>query len=191
MFSDPNANRTHDQFAQLIRGQGGGLKSFGVVAHSQGGAASLQLYSYYWSGLDYSTGSRLIQSVGTPYRGTPLAGDLAILGAIFGSGCGTNFDMTYDGAALWLSGIPSWARAEVYYYTTSFLGDFGFDYCSLLTDFFLTDPDDGVVERDYGQLPGGNNMGHTEGWCHTTGMRDPAQYNDHARNAVMNANGNR
>ncbi len=190
-FADNNQNRTHDQFAQLIRAQGGGLKSFGIVAHSQGGAASLHLFSYYWSGLDYSTGPRRIQSVGTPYRGTPLAGDLAILGEIFGSGCGTNFDMTYDGAALWLSGIPSWARSEVYYHTTSFEDGFGFDFCSLFTDLFLTDPDDGVIEMDYGQLPGANNMGHTEGWCHTTGMRDPAQYEDHSRNAVMNANANR
>jgi hypothetical protein len=123
--------------------------------------------------------------------GTPLAGNLAILGQIFGAGCGENVDMTYDGAALWLAGIPSWARSRVYYYTTSFLDDIGFDFCSIITDFFLDDPDDGVVERDYAQLPGANNMGHVEGWCHTTGMDDPPQYQDHGRNAVMNVNANR
>ena len=41
----------------------------------QGGAASLHLYTYYWSGFDYATGNRLIQSVGTPYQGTAL-GDI-------------------------------------------------------------------------------------------------------------------
>ncbi|TQC57729.1 conditioned medium factor domain protein, partial [Pantoea dispersa] len=32
------------------------------------------------------------------------------------------------------------------------------------------------------------NRGHTTGECHTTGMRDPAQYLDASRNATMNAN---
>ncbi|MEZ6209753.1 MAG: hypothetical protein R3B46_00685 [Phycisphaerales bacterium] len=65
---------------------------------------------------------------------------------------------------------------------------FVYDYCNFLSDFFLTDPDDGVVEMVAGQLPGANNMGHKAGWCHTTGMQDPAQYTDTVRNATMNAN---
>ena len=93
-FQDFNQNRSHDQFANLIRTYGNQFPSFGVVAHSQGGAASLHLYTYYWSGLDYSSGSRLIQSVGTPYQGTALAGNLALLGQLFGAGCGTNWDLT-------------------------------------------------------------------------------------------------
>jgi hypothetical protein len=32
------------------------------------------------------------------------------------------------------------------------------------------------------------NRGHVTGQCHTTGMRDPAQYLDASRNATMNAN---
>jgi hypothetical protein len=189
-FLDLNQNRSHDQFANLIRNFGASLPSFGIVAHSQGGAASLHLYTYYWSGLDYATGgTRLIQSVGTPYQGTALAGNLALLGQIFGAGCGSNNDMTYSGAAAWLAGIPSWARAKVYYHTTSFTDVwYRYDYCQLATDPFLSDPDDGVVERAYAQLTGANNLGHKTGWCHTGGMRDPSQTTDSARNTNMNAN---
>ncbi len=188
LFQDPGESRSYDEFAQLLVALGNQSKSFGVVAHSQGGAAALHLYTFYWSGLDWATGPRLIQSVGTPYQGTPLASDIAFLGQIFGAGCGTNFDLTPEGAALWLAGIPSAARGQVHYWTTSFLDDFGFDFCNLVTDFLLTDPDDGVIEMFRGQLPGANNMGHTEGQCHTTGMRDPAQYTDVSRNMDMNAN---
>ncbi|HEX8351806.1 MAG TPA: hypothetical protein VF611_02700 [Pyrinomonadaceae bacterium] len=189
VFSDPNQSRSHDQFANLIRNFGSQFPSFGVVAHSQGGAASLHLYTYYWSGFDYATGNRLIQSVGTPYQGTALAGNLAAIADVFGSGCGSNYDLTYGGAAAWLAGIPSWARARVHYSTTSFTDVWWrYDYCSLATDLFLGDPEDGVTERAYGQLPGANNRGHKTGWCHTGSMRDPAQTSDSSRNADMNAN---
>lgn len=188
-FLDLNKNRTHDQFANLIRNFGASLPSFGIVAHSQGGAASLHLYTYYWSGLDSAGAGRLIQSVGTPYQGTALAGNLAALGNVFGVGCGTNNDLTYNGSAAWLSGIPSWARAKVHYSTTSFTDVwYRYDYCNAGTDLFLNDPDDGVVERDYAQLPGANNRGHKTGWCHTSGMRDPSQTADSSRNSDMNAN---
>jgi hypothetical protein len=190
VFSDPNKNRTHEQFANLIKNFGAAYPSFGIVAHSQGGAASLHLYTYYWSGLDYATGgSRLIQSVGTPYQGTALAGNLAALGSVFGAGCGTNNDLTHSGASAWLAGIPSWARAKVHYSTTSFKDVwYAYDYCNIATDLFLSDPDDGVIEKSKGQLSGANNRGHKTGWCHTTGMRDPAQTSDSSRNSDMNAN---
>ncbi|MEZ5306069.1 MAG: hypothetical protein R2684_02870 [Pyrinomonadaceae bacterium] len=189
VFHDPNANRTHDQFANLIRNFGASYPSFGIVAHSQGGAASLHLYTYYWSGLDYATGNRLIQSVGTPYQGTALAGNLAALGSVFGAGCGTNNNLTYSGASAWLSGIPTWARAKVHYSTTSFKDVWWkYDYCNIATDLFLNDPDDGVIEKTKGQLSGANNRGHKTGWCHTTSMRDPGQTTDSSRNADMNAN---
>jgi hypothetical protein len=188
-FLDLNQNRTHDQFANLIKNFGASLPSFGIVAHSQGGDAALHLYTYYWSGLDYAAGARLIQSVGTPYQGTALAGNLAVLGQIFGAGCGANNDLTYSGSAAWLAGIPTWARAKVWYHTTSFTNVWWrYDYCSLATDLFLSDPEDGVVERAYAQLSGGNNMGHKTGWCHTTSMRDPGQTTDSSRNSTMNAN---
>jgi hypothetical protein len=189
-FLDLNKNRSHDQFANLIKTFGASLPSYGIVAHSQGGAASLHLYTYYWSGLDYATGgARLIQSVGTPYQGTALAGNLALLGQIFGAGCGSNYDMTYSGAAAWIANIPSWARAKVYYHTTSFTDVwYRYDYCNIATDPFLSDPDDGVVEHAYAQLTGANNLGHKTGWCHTSGMRDPSQTTDASRNSNMNSN---
>lgn len=192
VFSDLNQNRSHDAFAQRLLSAGSAYPSFGVIAHSQGGAAALHLYTYYWSGLDNASGARLIQTVGTPFRGTALAGSLALIGDVFGAGCGTNWDMSYDGAALWLAGIPNWARDRVYYATTSPTDKwYRYDYCSLATDLFLDDPDDGVTERWAGQLSGGHNMGHKTGWCHTVSMRDPAQYQDHTRNRDMNANASR
>ncbi len=189
-FLDTNQNRSHDQFARLIQSFGATWNSFGIVAHSQGGAAALHLYTYYWSGLDNATGNRLIQSVGTPYQGTNLAGILATLGSWFGVGCGTNNDLSYSGASSWLSGIPASRRAKVYYYTTAFRTTNWWtnDYCNFATDLVLSDPEDGTTEKAYGQLPSGNNMGHTTGQCHTSGMRDPAQYLDSGRNAVLNSN---
>ncbi len=177
-FLDPNQNRSHDAFAQLLaqRAAQANLGSFGVVAHSQGGCAALHLLTYYTSGLDSAVGARRIQSVATPYQGTPLAS----LGSF---ACGVNSDMTPSGSATWLAGIPSWARNEVWYWTTSNSGS----ACNFLTDFFLTNPEDGTVEQSRGQLTGAHSMGHVTGWCHTTGMSNPANYTDHARNQAMNA----
>lgn len=189
-FLDKNQNRSHDAFARLIKTFGTPWNSYGIVAHSQGGAAALHLYTYYWSGLDNATGSRLIQSVGTPYQGTNLAGILATLGNWFGVGCGTNANLSYSGASSWLAGIPTSNRAKVNYYTTAFKTTKWWvnDYCNAATDLVLSDPEDGTTEKAYGQLPGAVNRGHTSGQCHTSGMRDPAQYLDSSRNATMNAN---
>jgi hypothetical protein len=189
-FLDANQNRSNDQFARLIRDFGSTWNSFGTVAHSQGGMASLHLYTYYWSGLDYASGNRLMQSVGTPYRGTNIAGILAALGNWFGVGCGTNDNLTYSGASAWLSGIPSWARAKANYYTTSFryTNWWTNDYCNFATDLVLSDPEDGTTEQVNGQLSGGVNRGHVTGQCHTSGMRDMAQTQDSTRNATMNSN---
>lgn len=189
VFKDFNKNRSHDQFANLIKTFGATWNSFGVVAHSQGGAASLHLYTYYWSGLDNATGARLIQSVGTPYQGTALAGNAAVLGQVFGVGCGTNTNLTYSGASSWLAGIPTWARAKVNFYTTSFTDrSWVYDYCNIATDVLLSDPEDGTTEKAKGQLSGAVNQGHKTGWCHTSGMRDPAQVTDSSRNSTMNSN---
>jgi hypothetical protein len=189
-FLDANQNRSHDEFARRIRDFGATWNSFGTVAHSQGGAASLHLYTYYWSGLDNAVGARRMQSVGTPYQGTNLAGVLAALGGIFGVGCGSNSNLTYSGAASWLAGIPSWARGQVHYYSTGFRSTNWWtnDFCNFASDLVLSDPEDGTVERSSAQLPGAVNQGHVSGQCHTAGMRDPAQYLDASRNSVMNAN---
>jgi len=187
-FQDYKQNRSHDEFARRIIDFGAAYGSYGIIAHSQGGAAALHLYSRYWSGLDYASGGRLIQSLGSPYQGTALAGNAAVLGQLFGVGCGSNTDLTYSGAANWLSTIPNWARAEVDYYTTSFKTRWwAYDYCHLATDLLLDDPEDGTTEKWSGQLSGAVNMGHKKGWCHTGGMRDPAQTTDSSRNASMNS----
>jgi pimeloyl-ACP methyl ester carboxylesterase len=176
VFLDPNANRTNDEFAQLLAAAGAGKNSFGFVGHSQGGLAAVHLLTYYQSGLDYASGPRRIQSVASPYQGTPLAS----LGFF---ACGVNNDMTTSGAPVWLAGIPSWARNEVFYWTTQNSGS----ACNFFTNLILASPNDGTVEKDRGQLPGAHSMGHVSGWCHTTGMSNPASYTDHARNVEMNA----
>lgn len=188
-FQNYNQNVSHDTFAQRVRDFGNQYNSYGIVAHSQGGAAALTLYSRYWSGLDNASGGRLIQSVGTPYQGTALAGNLAAIGDVFGAGCGTNTDLTYNGASNWLSTIPSWAKDDVNFYTTSFdTAWWRYDYCHLATDLFLDDPEDGTTEKWSGQLSGGVNRGHTKGQCHTASMRDPAQTRDRSRNSSMSSN---
>jgi len=184
-FFDPGANRSNDEFAQLMveQAEAAGVDTFGVVGHSQGGNAALHLLTFYWSGLDAAKGPRRIQALASPWSGTPLAGSLADLGEVFGAGCGSNDDLSEDGAPLWLATIPSWARAEVTYWTTANAAS----ACNALTSFFLQDPEDGVVEDVHGQLPGGNDEGLTLGWCHTTGMSEPPAYTDAARNAEMDA----
>jgi len=177
-FLDANANRSHDEFAQLLaqRAQAAGLTSFGVVAHSQGGCAALHLRTYYASPLDLASGPRRIQAVATPWQGTPLA-------SLSAFSCGSNANLTTNGAASWLAGIPSWARAEASSWTTSNAGS----ACNFFASLILSDPEDGTVERARGILPGGNDMGHTLGWCHTTGMSEPANYQNAARNAELDA----
>ena len=186
-FDDPFTSRSNDAFALQILAQTAPMKSFGVVAHSQGAMAALHLSTFYLSPMDWARGERLIQSVGAPYQGTALAGNAAVLGDIFGFGCGENADMTYAGSASWLSTIPTASRQRVWYWTTSFEDrPFVYDYCNFITDLLLGDPNDGVVEQTGGQLPGAHNMGHTEDWCHTDGMRDPPQCTDASRNTQIN-----
>jgi pimeloyl-ACP methyl ester carboxylesterase len=193
-LEDYDQNRDHEAFALLLHSLGqNNFASCGIIAHSQGGAAALHLYTRYWSCVDYgTTGSRLIQSVGTPYQGTALAGSVALIGSIFGAGCGTNYEMTYSGARAWLSNIPDWARKEVHYWTTSFTDKWWrYDYCHIATDLLLSDPDDGCTEKSKGQLPGGINHGHKTGECHTSDMRDMSQVNDSGRNSEMVVNARR
>ncbi len=188
-YKDYNSNRSHDEFALRLLGELEDFPSYSMIGHSQGGAVALHIYAKYQSGMDNATGGRLIQSVGTPYQGTALAGIIAVIGEVFGLQCGANRDLTYAGSADWLSTIPGWARAEVDYYTTSFTNNWwSKDFCDFKMGIFLRDPDDGVVEKWAAQLPGGVNQGHKEGWCHSVNMREPAQYFDEERNAFMDQN---
>jgi len=191
-YENLETNLSNDAFAVDIASRAAQFKSYGIVGHSQGGCAALHLYTFYWSGLDWAGPGRLMQCVGSPLEGTPLAGNLAALGSALGIQCGSNFDITPDGAAAWLAGIPTAARARLHTYTTTFTNvPFFYDYCNIVTDIFLSDPEDGVVEHAAGHIVGAQDMGLKTGWCHVSGMRDPAQTGDSARNAVLNAQGAR
>jgi len=184
-YEVPGQNWPNDTFALDLLQRTGDFKSFGTIAHSQGGMAALHLATFYFSGLDWAGPGRLIQAVGAPFEGTPIAGVLAALGAVFGVQCGANYDLTPEGAALWLSTIPPEPRAKVFTFTTSYTGPGWSGYCSLATALFLAFPEDGVTEHAAGHFPGANDLGLTYGWCHVGGMRDPAQTFDASRNANM------
>nr|QBK90293.1 MAG: hypothetical protein LCPAC102_02060 [Pithovirus LCPAC102] len=158
------------------------------ISHSQGGMVSTHILNYYFTDEeDQADGGRLIQSVGTPYQGTALADDVASFARVFGVGCGANSDLSKDGAANWISGISTFLRAEIFYYTTTYpLGSIIDRFCNIGTGLLISDPNDGITELLSGQMPNANNAGNTENQCHTTGMRHPAQYNDRARNIEMN-----
>ncbi len=185
-FVDAKQSRTHDEYALLLAAFTGSFDSFSVIGHSQGGPASLHLLTFYWSKLDTApenSNNRLIQSVGSPYRGCGLAGTLASIGSWFGFGCGSNWSLTYEGANLWLATVPAHTRARVHYYTTQYAD---WSWCSLPANAVLSWPNDGTSELKYSALKGGNNQGHTKKQCHTADMRYPNQCQDATRNAEMN-----
>ena len=65
------------------------------------------------------SGGRKIQTVGTPWQGTPVMQQIADLTQLFGFGCGYNEDLSLQGASRWLNKIPVETQKEVYYYTTA------------------------------------------------------------------------
>ena len=204
VFSDPSASRSHDAFARLIRDQGAAnfSDSFTVVAHSQGGAAATHLRAFYNSLLDLSNAPRRIQTMGTPYWGSSLmdyylaTGPLGwIIASIFGQ-CTPVFDLGTLGSSLWLSGVPSWARGEVFFYRTGFRRPSSFwerlqfwRWRCNAASFVIPGWDDGVVADWQGVLPGGNNMGVTESECHTGGMNHPGQTFNWNRNDILDREG--
>jgi len=162
-FLDPDSSVPHQTFAELVHSyaNANGIQAFSALGHSQGGAVALHLLNYYFSGMEHVKNGRIIQSVGSPYMGCSAAGSAANLGKAFGIGCGENFDLSTDGAQLWLRGITSEHRKEVYYYTTTYeQGKFFGDYCNLAINMVLEWPNDGTAELEFCQLAGGNNMGN-------------------------------
>jgi len=189
-FLEPSASMTNQDFADLVIKHADelGMTHWGGIGHSQGGHILAHILNYYHTGLDQSSGGRRVQSVGTPWKGCTGAGSAASLIDLFGVGCGSNFDLTTDGANLWLAGITPETKKQVYYYTTTYKqGSFFGDYCNLAVNFVLKWPNDGTSELELSQLSGGNNMGNKEKWCHTVDMGYPAQYLDHARNKEMSS----
>jgi len=189
-LQDYTKSRSNDQFARIIMEFGSAYPSYSIVAHSQGGLASLHLKTYYWSGLDTASKGRLIQSVGSPYRGCSLAGILADIGWLFGFGCGSNFDLSIDGATLWYAKIPKFVggpQDAVYYYTTRYVNNWWFfSNCVTASNLILTKPNDGTCELKYASLDNGHGMGTVDAWCHAGGMKYPPQCSDKARNKEMN-----
>ena len=58
---------------------------------------------------------------------------------IFGFGCDTVYDLTPDGANLWLAGITAESKAQVNYYTTEYDagGLFGNGWCDMVMNSVL------------------------------------------------------
>jgi hypothetical protein len=127
------------------------------VGHSQGGLVALHLHNFYWSPNDAvspsATASRPVQSMATPYSGVSGTGAALDLGALFGLGCGDNFDLSRDGANLWQAGIQQAAKKDVYYYTTMWKKTFVHPrYCNLATNLVLSWPNDGMAELENSQV---------------------------------------
>jgi len=188
-FLEPNANMNNQAFAAKVYNwaEANGYGSYGLAGHSQGGMIGLHLLNYYDTGLDDAQGTRVLQSLGTPYQGCSAAGSAANLGKLFGAGCGSNTDLATDGARLWLAGITATAQSSVHYYTTTYeQGKFFGDWCNLAMNALLEWPNDGTTEIQFAGLTHGKYLGNTEKQCHTTGMGYMAQYSDRSRNVQIN-----
>eukprot|EP01132_Coremiostelium_polycephalum_P002733 gene2733-3392_t len=187
-FEDFDENRSNDEFAKMVGDFGAQFTDgFSIIGHSQGGTQALHLLTYYHSGLDLSQAyqGRVVQSVGTPYQGTALAGTLASIGGVVGIGCSSNDDLTLDGASLWLNSIPLDKRQLVYYTTTQYKTGGLVNYCNLAANAVLSWPNDGVVANEYAELEGGNFVGNFKGWCHSDDMKSDPQTDFHENNKEM------
>ena len=213
IFKDLEKNRTIREFADILWEKierDTGWKQYSIIAHSQGGMASMDLLNREWTGLD-CTGSGgsaggagfKVQSVGTPYRGTKLAGNLAWLGEIFKLvECGKNPNLEHEGAENWLHSLSGAAREHLRWYRTkhgsvgcSITNPLCNDYCKRSLDRILLDDDDGVVETRRAKLCGEDSGSgchpatqgeFKSGQCHTTEMKFMPQYLDSQRNQEMN-----
>ncbi|MEO1366484.1 MAG: hypothetical protein AAFX50_04870, partial [Acidobacteriota bacterium] len=114
---------------------------------------------------------------------------------IFGF-CGPQFNLGTVGAALWQTGIPNWARDDVFYYRTRHRrpGNFWqrlqfWRWKCNIGSYVIPGPDDGVVADFQGAFGGANNMGITDGECHTGGMRYADQKDNVGRNDIMDREG--
>jgi len=166
------------------------INSTSLIAHSQGGMVSVHTYNYYVTALDNAVGvkQRIMQSVGTPYQGSTLAGSAAGLGQIFGIGCGSNTDLSTAGAKIWLTDISVASRQQVNFYFTQYQTGGIINSCSTAANLILKWPNDGTTETEFAVLVYGNNQAGNplKGWCHTTNMNHPPQCTDSSRNNVMN-----
>lgn len=178
----------HDEFAQYVvqfAEQDNGMTKYSLMGHSQGGIVSLHILNYYWTGLDNTQTGRKIQSLASPFQGNSGAGGWAEVLSLLG-GCGENYDMTKEGASLWMAGISQASMEYSNRYTTRY-PDGLFENCNSAVQLVLSKPNDGTAEQKYATLPYGNNRGETVKQCHIDGMKYPASYWDHTRNAEINS----
>jgi len=219
-----------EEFAQAIASATeecgiGGTKGFSVIGHSQGGLAALRLHAYLESGLTtleddltaagltvHGPGSdtnRLIQSIGSPYRGTPLAsfGQFACSDTADYQTLSAETRMTALMAIsmMGVDGVDS--SAFVHYYRTDTQHADGYalsilgigteeGVCSILQSGVIPGNDDGVVGYDeeadlsdwYSPPMQGNFVddpdSHHE--CHNEIAGRAAQTHNFARNRTMN-----
>lgn len=90
---------------------------------------------------------------------------------VFGLGCGSNNDMSVDGAALWMAGISAASIAQANYYTTVYDkgGPLGQGYCNMLTNAMLVCGC--VCSSDFvGEAQRRHNR---DGVCHALGRQPP------------------
>ena len=79
-----------------------------------------------------------------------MAGLLALIGDTFGIGCGSNDDLTYDGAERWAAYIPMDKKAEVYFYTTQVGASCVALYSILDVGIFIMSMHANKVDENYG-----------------------------------------
>ena len=129
----------------------------GILAHSQGGHVSAYIWSFYASCLDtvgVSQNPYKIITLSSPWGGTNLAGVLGSIGSFFGTGCGSNSDLTYSGAKALTNQLSVTYNQNVYSFTAS--SDVA-DSCGLtcgkvnccsnaVSNGILSDPNDGITE---------------------------------------------
>ena len=215
-FDDRKKTRGLREFTALLKERAeakeyAGLRSYSVIAHSMGGMAALELFAFHWSGLDCVRDEDerwRIQSVGSPYHGSPLA-DLGVAlrsmllpacaagGVVAGYDCDDpkqcphfgNIDLTPAVASQWIAQIPPRAQKEVRYFRTEGAEGGGasclWDVCQFATEAVLAGRNDGVVEVHRGRLAHGKAL-PVSGFelCHLHGglMNYPGQYRNEASN---------
>jgi hypothetical protein len=179
-FEDLKQSRSHDDFARrvLAFAEAQGVKECGFIGHSQGGIVGAHILNSYFSCADANTRpGRKHTSLGSPYLGCSASGGTANLAKIMG-GCGSNYDMTVDGATQWAATVSAANWAKVHLYTTSYKTD----HCQLLMQSFLKKPNDGVTELQYARPAGANDHGNTYNECHVPKMNYPASFLNVNRN---------
>jgi len=194
-FNEFKLDLSNDEYAKKVINfaNTNNLTKYSIIAHSQGGMVALHILNYYHTGLTRFENGREIQTLGTPWKGSELAGSIGSIASVFGLGCGSNSDLSVDGSINWLSKLNIYTYSSVYYYTTTYDTSSIFsEYCSLVTSPLLIGFDDGVTSLNSGQLTNqnvvANNMGNTEGQCHTIDMLYPASYADIDRAKTMYLN---